>query len=83
MEQHNTFTTQDGTELFYRYRPAKNDNSGKAIVLFHRGHEHSGRMICFWPTNWVWTTLPFSPRTHAATAKAPASAATARASAHR
>lgn len=45
MEQHNTFTTQDGTALFYRYRPAKNDNSGKAVVLFHRGHEHSGRMM--------------------------------------
>ncbi|ASP18439.1 hypothetical protein CGZ77_09160 [Neisseria sp. KEM232] len=45
MEQHNTFTTQDGTELFYRYRPAKNGSSGKAVVLFHRGHEHSGRMM--------------------------------------
>jgi alpha-beta hydrolase superfamily lysophospholipase len=35
-------TTWDGTELFYRSwipsRPA-----GKALLLFHRGHEHSGR----------------------------------------
>ena len=51
MERHNTFATQDSTALFYRYRPAKNGSSGKAVVLFHRGHEHSGRMICFWPTN--------------------------------
>lgn len=39
------FQTSDGTELFYRYRPAKNDNTDKAILLLHRGHEHSGRMM--------------------------------------
>ena len=44
-EQHKTFTTADGTELFYRYRPARNGSRDKAIVLFHRGHEHSGRMM--------------------------------------
>lgn len=44
-EQEKHFTTADGTELFYRYRPAKDGSSGKAIVLFHRGHEHSGRMM--------------------------------------
>jgi alpha-beta hydrolase superfamily lysophospholipase len=38
-----TFRTFDGTELFYRHWPAAGRSSG-AIVLFHRGHEHSGRM---------------------------------------
>jgi alpha-beta hydrolase superfamily lysophospholipase/SAM-dependent methyltransferase len=37
-----TFTTFDGLELFYRawlpQQPAK-----RAVVFFHRGHEHSGR----------------------------------------
>jgi alpha-beta hydrolase superfamily lysophospholipase len=37
-----TFRAFDGTELFYRHWPAS-DAKG-AIVLFHRGHEHSGRM---------------------------------------
>lgn len=36
------FTTYDGTELFYRHWPATT-KSGKAVVMFHRGHEHSGR----------------------------------------
>lgn len=37
-----TFTTSDGTELFYRaWLPAK--PTDKALLLFHRGHEHSGR----------------------------------------
>ena len=44
-EQQKTFTTSDGTELFYRYRPAQDGSTDKAIVLFHRGHEHSGRLI--------------------------------------
>ena len=44
-EQQKTFRTTDGTELFYRYRPASNGSNNKAIVLFHRGHEHSGRMM--------------------------------------
>ena len=44
-EQQKTFRTTDGTELFYRYRPASNGSNDKAIVLFHRGHEHSGRMM--------------------------------------
>ena len=43
-EQQKTFTTQDGTALFYRYRPAADGSSDKAVLLFHRGHEHSGRM---------------------------------------
>lgn len=38
----NTFTTWDGAELFYRaWIPAK--PTDKALLLFHRGHEHSGR----------------------------------------
>ena len=37
-----TFTTWDGLELFYRaWIPGK--RSDKALLLFHRGHEHSGR----------------------------------------
>ncbi|MBC7855633.1 MAG: bifunctional alpha/beta hydrolase/class I SAM-dependent methyltransferase [Pirellulaceae bacterium] len=37
-----TFTTWDGTELFYRaWLPAK--PASRALFLFHRGHEHSGR----------------------------------------
>src|SRR5438105_13908120 len=39
-----TFRTFDGTELFYRHWPATTAQSRGAIVLFHRGHEHSGRM---------------------------------------
>src|ERR1051326_651563 len=37
-----TFTSWDGAELFYRsWLPDKAAN--KAVLLFHRGHEHSGR----------------------------------------
>jgi alpha-beta hydrolase superfamily lysophospholipase len=37
-----TFVTHDGVELFYRaWLPATPAN--KAVLLFHRGHEHSGR----------------------------------------
>ena len=32
---------RDGTELFYRAW-APSSASDKAVVLFHRGHEHSG-----------------------------------------
>lgn len=37
------FTTHDGVELFYRYWPGLPGADKKAIVMFHRGHEHSGR----------------------------------------
>ena len=38
----NTMITWDGTRLFYRaWLPASPTN--KALILFHRGHEHSGR----------------------------------------
>jgi alpha-beta hydrolase superfamily lysophospholipase len=40
------FATHDGTRLFYRYWPALDQGaSKKALVLFHRGHEHSGRLV--------------------------------------
>jgi len=39
----NQFTTHDGVELFYRHWPATGERRG-AVVMFHRGHEHSGRM---------------------------------------
>lgn len=37
------FTLPDGVELFYRaWLPAQ--PTDKALILFHRGHEHSGRL---------------------------------------
>jgi len=41
--QEHHFTTHDGVELFYRRWPARAPRRG-AVVMFHRGHEHSGRM---------------------------------------
>lgn len=37
-----TFTSHDGTELFYRASLPPSPTT-KALVLLHRGHEHSGR----------------------------------------
>ena len=39
-----TFATHDGVALFYRRWKATAAQARGAIVLFHRGHEHSGRM---------------------------------------
>jgi alpha-beta hydrolase superfamily lysophospholipase len=39
-----TFRTHDGVDLFYRHWPVATGTPRGAIVLFHRGHEHSGRM---------------------------------------
>ena len=42
-----TFATHDDVTLSYRYWPALSqaaDTSARAIVLFHRGHEHGGRV---------------------------------------
>lgn len=39
-----TFSAHDGANLFYRHWPALTDNPRGAIVLLHRGHEHSGRV---------------------------------------
>lgn len=41
-EQH-YFATHDGQQLFYRRWPAVEPRRG-CVVMFHRGHEHSGRM---------------------------------------
>lgn len=39
------FLTSDNTVLFYRHWPAPAPGmTPKVIVLFHRGHEHSGRL---------------------------------------
>ncbi|MEX5587537.1 bifunctional alpha/beta hydrolase/class I SAM-dependent methyltransferase [Pseudomonas urmiensis] len=40
------FTTHDGVELHYRYWPAtRNEHQPRrAVVMFHRGHEHGGRL---------------------------------------
>ncbi|HEY8183222.1 MAG TPA: bifunctional alpha/beta hydrolase/class I SAM-dependent methyltransferase [Thermoanaerobaculia bacterium] len=38
------FHAFDGAEIFYRHWPATTKPSAGAVVLFHRGHEHSGRM---------------------------------------
>src|SRR3954463_7205338 len=36
------FTSHDGIELRYRHWPASQP-AKRALLLFHRGHEHSGR----------------------------------------
>jgi len=38
------FTASDGARLFYRYWPPIAAPSNRALILFHRGHEHSGRL---------------------------------------
>ncbi|PHM53637.1 Phospholipase YtpA [Xenorhabdus hominickii] len=38
------FTTSDNTSLFYRYWPQEQRHAERAIIIFHRGHEHSGRI---------------------------------------
>jgi alpha-beta hydrolase superfamily lysophospholipase len=39
------FTSHDGTGLFYRHWPGRSGaRSERAVVLLHRGHEHSGRL---------------------------------------
>lgn len=38
------FQTHDGQTLFYRHWPAVEGQPRGAVVLFHRGHEHSGRV---------------------------------------
>jgi len=39
-----TFATHDGEQLFYRAWPAQSTKPRGAVLLFHRGHEHSGRI---------------------------------------
>ena len=44
-EQQKEFISHDGISLFYRHWPAENNEAdAPTIVLFHRGHEHSGRI---------------------------------------
>ena len=38
------FRTHDGVDLFYRHWPATVGPRRGSVVLFHRGHEHAGRM---------------------------------------
>ena len=39
------FVSHDGEELFFqRWQPSASSGEKKAVLLFHRGHEHSGRM---------------------------------------
>lgn len=40
----NRFTSFDGKEIFYRAWDAVSQKADKAIVIVHRGHEHSARM---------------------------------------
>jgi len=42
--QEHVFCSHDGVELFYRFWPSIAAKPKGAIVLFHRGHEHSGRV---------------------------------------
>lgn len=43
--QKHVFTSHDDTQLAYQHWPAATEKeTKKAIILFHRGHEHSGRM---------------------------------------
>lgn len=54
-----TFTSFDGTELFYRaWLPQR--ATGKALMLFHRGHEHSGRWQEFVETLGLADTAVFA-----------------------
>lgn len=42
-EEH-TFVTHDGVRLFFRHWPAQAARPKGAVILMHRGHEHSGRV---------------------------------------
>lgn len=39
-----SFASHDGVALFYRHWPAMGAQRRGAVLLFHRGHEHGGRM---------------------------------------
>jgi alpha-beta hydrolase superfamily lysophospholipase len=39
-----SFQSHDGRQLFYRYWPPLHGPGRQAILLLHRGHEHSGRL---------------------------------------
>lgn len=44
VETEYTHTLADGTALFYRAWMTEGARATRAVVLFHRGHEHSGRL---------------------------------------
>lgn len=39
-----SFVTHDGTRIFFRFWPSVSAEPKGAVLLFHRGHEHGGRM---------------------------------------
>ncbi len=39
-----SYQSHDGAQIFYRCWPARRAETRGAVVLFHRGHEHGGRM---------------------------------------
>ena len=41
VETENTFESWDSTELFYRSWMPSDEKTTRAVILFHRGHEHS------------------------------------------
>lgn len=43
VEEH-AFSTHDGESMFYRRWPATTTIRRGAVIMFHRGHEHGGRM---------------------------------------
>jgi alpha-beta hydrolase superfamily lysophospholipase/ubiquinone/menaquinone biosynthesis C-methylase UbiE len=43
MEKSFVFSTDDGTQLFYRHWESAH-GSNRCVILMHRGHEHSGRL---------------------------------------
>lgn len=42
--QSHAFVAHDGQRIAYRHWPATGDVPKGAVLLFHRGHEHGGRM---------------------------------------
>jgi alpha-beta hydrolase superfamily lysophospholipase len=45
VESHSSFLSFDSTELFYRaWIPDSSQAPANAVLFFHRGHEHSGRL---------------------------------------
>jgi alpha-beta hydrolase superfamily lysophospholipase len=39
-----SFKSADGADIFYRRWPELTGSENRAVVLLHRGHEHSGRL---------------------------------------
>jgi hypothetical protein len=72
------FASHDGVELFYRAWPARSGTAKGAIVILHRGHEHSGR-VAHLADELALDGFASTPGTPAATAARRARAATRRA----